>query len=180
MSSDRAAHACRKLQRAGATAAMTGALGVLGACSSMQDIPPGTSLAEVQARHGAPTVECPLPDGAQRMVWSTQPMGQFAWATRVSPDGTVGPMEQVLTDQAFEQVKAGTWTRETLQCAFGPPAEIAVIGLPGSRQLVWSYRYRQSKVWNSLMHIYLSDEGKVLRMHPGPDPLFDPPEPFFL
>lgn len=153
-----------------------GALLALSACASMRDIPAGTSLAEVQARYGAPSVECPLPDGARQLVWSTQPMGQFAWATRAAPDGKVGQVEQVLTDAAFGQVEIGVWNGERLQCAFGPPAETTLVGLPGSRHLVWSYRYRQAGAWNSLMHFYLSDDGRVERMHPGPDPLYDPPE----
>lgn len=148
-------------------------------CSSMQDIPPGTSLAEVQARYGAPTITCPHQNGGERMVWSTQPMGQYAWATTAGPDGRVGQVEQILTDAAFKQVKLNEWTQEQLQCAFGPPAEVSVVGLPSSRSLIWSYRYRQAGAWNSLMHFYLSDEGRVIRMHPGPDPMYDPPELMF-
>lgn len=159
--------------------ACVGTAAFVAGCSTMQDIPAGTSLSEVQSRYGSPTLECPLPDGSRRMVWSTQPMGQYAWATVVTPDERVGKVEQVLTDQAFKQVEIGTWDQERLTCAFGPPAESSVVGLPGSRQLVWSYRYRQAGAWNSLMHVYLSEDGRVLRMHPGPDPMFDPPEFMF-
>lgn len=155
--------------------AVAGLLG-LGACASMQDIPPGASLAEVQAAHGAPSVECPLPDGGSQLVWSTQPMGQYAWSTRAKPDGTVDGVQQVLTDAGFRQVEIGVWDTERLRCTFGPPAETTMVGLPGARQHVWSYRYRQSGAWNSLMHLYISEDGRVLRMHPGPDPLYDPPE----
>jgi len=157
--------------------AAIGVLVMLGACTSMQDIPAGTPLSEVQARYGAPTVECPLADGNRRLIWSTQPMGQYAWSTQVSPDGTVGPVEQILTDANFSQVEAGSWGRDELHCTFGPPAETTIVGLPGSREVVWSYRYRQAGAWNSLMHFYFSnDTGKVDRKHPGPDPLYEPPE----
>lgn len=161
--------------RAGRFTILASAL-LLGACTSMQDIPPGTSLAEVQSRYGAPTVECPLPDGTRRMIWSTAPMGQYAWSTDVGSDGHVGRVEQILTDAAFEQVKEGSWDRDRLYCTFGPPADMSMVGLPGSVQHVWSYRYRQSGAWNSLMHMYFSDDGHVVRMHPGPDPMYDPPE----
>lgn len=154
----------------------SGALGLLGACGTMKDIPPGTAMAEVQGRYGAPTVECPLPDGTRRAVWSTAPMGQYAWATTITADGRVGQVEQILTDAAFEQVRSGTWDRQRLQCTFGPPAEVSVVGLPSSRHLIWSYRYRQAGAWNSLMHVYLSKDGLVTRVHPGPDPLFEPRE----
>lgn len=158
----------------------TGALLTLGACASMRDIPPGTPLADVQARYGAPTVDCPQPDGTRTLVWSTQPMGQYAWASRVGPDGRLGAVEQILTDAAFKKVEIGVWNTEQLLCAFGPPADTSMVGLPSVRQNVWSYRYRQAGAWNSLMHVYLSDTGVVQRMHPGPDPLYELPEwPFF-
>lgn len=146
---------------------------LLGACATPADIPAGTPLSDVQARYGRGTVQCPLPSGGQRVVWSGQPMGQYAWATNVTPEGRVGQIEQILTDASFAHVETGTWDVDRLLCTFGPPAERATVGLPGTRQLVWSYRYRQSGAWNSLMHFYLSPEGQVTRMHPGPDPLFE-------
>lgn len=153
---------------------------LLGACASMQDIPAGTPISEIQARHGSPTIECTLPDGKTNMIWSTQPMGQYAWSTQVAPDGSSSGVSQILTDAAFRQVEVGSWTTEQLQCTFGPPAEVDAVGLPSVRQTVWSYRYKQSGVWNSLMHIYVSPDGVVQRMHPGPDPLYEAPEwPFF-
>ena len=107
-------------------------------------------------------------------------MGHNAWATRVSADGTIGAVEQVLTDEAFRRVQVGVWDTDQLQCHFGPPADISQVGMPSVRQTVWSYRYMQSGVWYSLMHIYVSDDGIVQRMHPGPDPLFETREwPFF-
>lgn len=159
-------------------AAIAGVALLLTACSSMHDIPAGTPLSEVQGRYGAPTVACPLETGQQRLIWSSQPMGQFAWATVVSTDERVGPVEQILTDTAFAQVKSGNWDKQRLHCTFGPPAEVSVVGLPGSRSLVWSYRYRQAGAWNSLMHFYFDESGRVTRMHPGPDPMYDPPELF--
>lgn len=158
----------------------TAAALLVAGCANMHDIPPGTPLAEVQARHGAPTLECPLADGSRSMVWSSQPMGQFAWSTQVTPDGRVGVVEQILTDAAFRRVETGVWDEERMRCTFGPPADISTVGMPSVRQTVWSYRYRQDGVWNSLMHVYVSDDGIVQRLHPGPDPLYDSREwPFF-
>jgi len=166
----------KRYARPGRLAFATGVALMLGACASMQDIPAGASYAEVQARYGAPTIACPLPDGSQQVVWSTQHMGHNAWATTVAADGTVGAVKQVLTDEAFRQVQVGAWTTEQLECAFGPPAEIRPVGMPSVRQTVWSYRYMQSGVWYSLMHVYVSDDGVVQRIHPGPDPLYEPRE----
>ena len=106
-------------------------------------------------------------------------MGQYAWSTIAGPDGRVGEVRQTLTDAAFKEVETGVWTQARLQCRFGPPAEVSMVGLPSSRSLIWSYRYRQAGAWNSLMHFYFSDDGRVIRMHPGPDPMYDPPELLF-
>lgn len=162
--------------RKGRLATLAGIAVILAACASPADIPPGTSLTDMEARYGAPTIDCPLPDGTRHVVWSGQPMGQFAWATTVTPDGRVGQIEQILTDRAFATVKVGEWNADRLLCMFGPPAEKSEVGLPSNLQHIWSYRYRQSGAWNSLMHFYIGPDGRITRMHPGPDPMFEPVE----
>ena len=157
-------------------AGLTAAALLLGACTTMQQIPAGTPLSEVQARYGAPTHSCTLPDGQRRLIWSMQPLGQYAWATTVGPDERVGAVEQILSNAAFAEVKQGEWDHERLACMFGPPAEVSQVGLPSVRQEVWSYRYKQAGAWNSLMHIYFSEDGRVTRLHPGPDPFYEPIE----
>ena len=67
-------------------------------------------------------------------------------------------------------------------CEFGPPAEQGGVGLPSSIQIVWSYRYKQNGVWDSLMHVYFGTDGeRVTRFHPGPDPMYERDDflPFF-
>jgi len=150
------------------------ALVLLTGCTLIANTPPGTPLAEVQRRHGAPAHVCPQPDGSdgsQRLIWSQQPNGQYAWAARVGANGRIQAIEPVLTDEAFQRLRPGL-TPEELRCTYGPPALISSVGW-GKRQTVWSYRYREAKSWNSLMHIYLDTDGKVERFHPGPDPMFE-------
>lgn len=123
---------------------------------------------------GRPTLSCPLPDGGQRLIWSTQPAGQYAWRTDVDNSGRIDRVIPVLTDEMFRTLQSGRWTQEDVMCAFGPPAINAGVGMPSAHQVVWSYRYRQNGVWNSLMHVYFGSDGEyVTRMHPGPDPMFD-------
>ena len=144
-------------------------------CAGIASTPPGTPLAEVEAKFGKPTIACPLSNGGQRLVWSTQPMGQYAWGTRTTPDAKVGHIDQILTDEHFRVLDTGTWTAEQVLCEFGPPAERGMVGMPSVAQMVWSYRYRQEGVFYSLMYVYLGKDGKqVTRYHPGPDPLYDP------
>jgi len=146
-------------------------LAVLSGCTLIANTPPGTALSDVQRRHGPPAHVCTQPDGSQRAIWSQQPNGQHAWAASVDAAGQVQAVEAVLTDEAFQRLRPGITTDE-LRCTYGPPARISVVGW-GQRPTVWSYRYREAKAWNSLMHIYLDADGKVERFHPGPDPMFE-------
>jgi len=151
------------------------ALAALSACASITSVQPGTPFAQVQSQFGRPDYSCPLPDGGQRVIWTGQPFGQYAWGTQVDAGGKVGQVVPLLTDQHFRMLGEGTWTPEQVLCEFGPPAEEGGVGLPSSIQIVWSYRYKQDGVWNSLMHVYFGQDGKkVTRHHPGPDPMYDP------
>ncbi|GAB2915169.1 hypothetical protein [Paralcaligenes ginsengisoli] len=149
-------------------------LGVLAACSSMSDLPAGTPLAQIQAKYGRPNFSCPEPDGGQHLVWSQQPFGQYAWGVHVNSAGQTDQVQSLLTDEHFQLLGKGTWTQQQVLCEFGPPALKDRVGLPSSDQLIWSYRYRQAKSWNSLMYVYFGHDGShVTRFHPGPDPMFD-------
>lgn len=140
----------------------------------MASMPEGAPLSEVQAKYGQANTVCPAPDGSQHMVWSTQPLGQYAWGTTVDAQGFTDRIVPVLTDQNFKKLASGSWTENDVICEFGQPAEISRVGLPKSSHKVFSYRYRQSGAWNSLMHVYFDNyTGKVTRFHPGPDPIYD-------
>lgn len=159
--------------------AITLPFALLSGCASIKSIPPGTPFAQVQAEFGRPNYTCPLPDGGERVIWSGQPFGQFAWGTNVDAQGRVGEIQQLLTDQHFRVLDEGTWTAQQVLCEFGPPAETESVGMPSVRQVVWSYRYQQDGVWNSLMYVYMGRNGdQVTRHHPGPDPLYEPREGF--
>jgi len=156
--------------------AMAGAaLAALSACTSMvQEILPGTPLATAEARYGRPNFGCTRPDGSRRVLWTQQPLGQYAWGTDLTADDRVVRLEEILTDEHFARLREGVWTADRVRCEFGPPATIRDVGLPSVREQVWAYRYRQDRVWNSLMFVYMGRDGdKVTRFHPGPDPMYD-------
>jgi len=147
---------------------------VTAGCASLADVPPGTRIGDVYAKFGAPNQVCALPDGSERVVWTQQPMGQYAWGATVGTDGKVGQIEQILTNAHFEKLRTGVWTPERVQCEFGRPAFIDAVGTPSVRQIVWNYRYRESGAWNSLMYVYMGPDGQqVTRFHPGPDPMYE-------
>lgn len=150
------------------------AIGALSACANLNQVPPGAPLAQVVAEFGQPNFACDKPDGTRRVIWTTQPAGQYAWGTDLTPDGRTVQVVPILTDAYFKRLATGTWTADQVRCEFGPPADISGVGLPSVRQTVWAYRYKQSGVWNSLMYVYMGKDGnQVTRFHPGPDPQYD-------
>jgi hypothetical protein len=159
--------------RIGKAAAAATSVVLVAACGTMADVPPGTPLHQIEAKYGRPTYSCPAENGGQRLIWSMQPMGQYAWGTHVDAAGNTDRIQPLLTDEHFRVLASGTWSPEQVRCEFGPPAEITSVGLPSSSQIVWGYRYRQSHTWNSLMYVYFGADGsKVTRFHPGPDPMY--------
>ena len=148
-------------------------LGLTG-CANLAATPPGTPLDQVTAQFGTPTLQCVDRDGRDRVVWSQQPYGQYAWGATLDAQGRVEGVEPILTDEHFQVLKQGAWTAEQVRCEFGPPAIVDSAGLPNVREVVWSYRYKQDHVWNSLMYVFMGPDGnQVTKFHPGPDPMYD-------
>ena len=158
---------CRGLLSTGIALGLT-------ACANLAATPPGTPLGQVAAQFGTPTLQCVDRDGQDRAVWSQQPYGQYAWGTTLDAQGRVQGVEPILTDEHFQVLKQGVWTAEQVRCEFGPPAIVDTAGLPNVREVVWSYRYKQDHVWNSLMYVFMGPDGnQVTKFHPGPDPMYD-------
>lgn len=152
---------------------LTAVIASTAGCAQISSVKPGTSLTAVENQFGAPTTLCAEPNGTKRAIWSQQPMGHYAFATTVDATSQVSEFEQVLTDRSFNRLGEGVWTSEEVRCAFGPPERIGSAGLPGNTEIVWSYRYRQSGVWYSLMYVFLGTDGEtVTRFYAGPDPMF--------
>lgn len=116
------------------------ALLTLAGCGSMTQIAPGTPLQTVISQYGQPSVSCPNPDGGQRVVWSTEPSGQYAWRADVSASGAVSAFTQVLADNEFKVLTQGTWSAERVRCHFGAPNRIETYP-DKPDQAVWQYPY---------------------------------------
>ena len=143
----------------------------LGGCAQLQSAKPGTPVADIIKQFGKPTITCRNPDGTERLVWSLQPFGRYAWGTNITKENTIGPVTQVLTDAHFEVLSTGTWSDERVRCEFGPPADIG--GIAKGNEKVWAYRYFESSVWYSLMYVYMGPNGNLANRHnPGPDPAY--------
>ena len=144
----------------------------LAACGTFNRTPPaGTPLAEVTARLGKPDAVYQDPAGGQVLEYRGQPMGQFQYMARIGPDGRLVSYDQVLTSENFAKVKVDQWTKDDILRHFGRPAEVT--GVYFHNYEVWSYRYKEAGVWNSLMSVHFDQQGVVRQMLNGPDPMFD-------
>ena len=145
----------------------------LSACAPLFRQPPpvGAPLAEVTAALGQPAASYPEPDGGQVLEYRGQPMGQFQHMARIGPDGRLLSYEQVLTSENFARVKVDQWTKDDILRNFGRPAEISRVAFHNYE--VWSYRYKEAGVWNSMMNVHFDQQGVVRQMLNGPDPMYD-------
>ena len=73
---------------------------------------PGTGRDAALARLGQPTRVVRLPEGGERLQYSLQPFGQFAWMVDLDGGGRVLRSRQVLNATDFNRIELGKWTRE--------------------------------------------------------------------
>ncbi|MES2999988.1 MAG: hypothetical protein V4787_04795 [Pseudomonadota bacterium] len=128
------------------------------------DIAPGTPRDAVIARMGPPQRVVRI-DGGERLQYSLQPYGQFAWMVDLDASGKVVRARQVLTDTNFQRIEPGKWTRDDVEREFGRPAMIdAVASWDGP---VMTYRWRDVQGSDMFYWVYLDRGGVVRRAHPG-------------
>ncbi|MFT5645042.1 MAG: hypothetical protein ACI83P_002606 [Janthinobacterium sp.] len=137
----------------------------LAGCAGVPPVP-GETLDTVKAKLGQPTAIYRLPEET-RLEYGTGPFGQSTYMAHIGPDGRLTSYEQVLTGEKFATIKIGSATKEEVLHTLGRPAETSYLALP--KLEVWSYRYKQSGVWDSMMHVHFDVKGFVRMMQNGPD-----------
>lgn len=145
----------------------------VGACASFGQAPvnPGDPESVVISKLGAPTNR--YQDGNERLLeYMKGPWGQQTYMARFGPDGRLISYEQVLTNEKFARIKPGQTTKEQVLKTIGAPSDTSFLTL--SQMEVWSYPYKDSHTWNSVMHVHFDKAGVVQRLQDGPDRRFDP------
>ena len=163
------ASAAKRTIRFGGIAMALASAALLSGCINFQSVTPGMTVAEAVQKIGKPSTTCKRDDGTERLVWTTQPDGQFAWGTNTTPQGTVVGMQQLLTDKHFQVLANGRWDAQQVLCEFGEPDN--KYSIAKGNEIVWSYRYLQNSVWPSIMYVFMGSQGKLVsHFHPAPDP----------
>lgn len=146
-------------------------LALLTGCASLNAAPPvGASEQEVIAMLGQPTNR--YQEGhTQILEYAWGPAGQQTYMATIDRDGRLTSYEQVLTTQKFGTIKIGESTKQEVLNTFGRPAETSYLALPQLE--VWSYRYKENDVWDSMMHIHFDHAGIVRKVQNGPDPRYE-------
>lgn len=141
------------------------------ACTSLGGPPPapGDSMESVRARLGTPSAIHRLASGTQYEY--SGPYAQVAYMARFDGDGRLLSYAQVRTGQRFATLRPGVATKADVLAAVGEPSETSRVHMHNYE--VWSYRYKESNVWNSMMHVHFDEKGVVQLMQSGPDPMFE-------
>ena len=145
---------------------------VLAGCAGLMREAPaiGDPLPAVTAKFGHPTAVYPASPG-QVLEYATGPFGQATYMARMGADGRLVAFEQVLTGEKFATLKIGAANKTDVLHTLGRPAERSYLSL--SDLEVWSYRYKESGVWNSMMHVHFDRAGTLRMMQNGPDPMYE-------
>lgn len=147
----------------------------LAGCAPITSVPPGTPIGDVVNKYGKPAVSCDQQDGSKRLVWTSQPAGESAWATELTADKRISGFQQVLDNQHFGVVSAGSWTAEMVRCEFGPPASVETFSRGRDKGTIWSYHYQTPSGLFKLLNIHFGPDGKtVSRVDTNIDPARDP------
>jgi hypothetical protein len=153
--------------RAAATAFLF-ALSSLAGCSSIYLAPPqpGESEASIVARLGEPTHR--YGEGNTHLLeYMTGPWGQTTFMARIGADGRLISYEQVLDTAHFSKIVPGKSDKQEVLRLIGAPSATSYLTLP--KLEVWSYPYRESNAWDSVMHVHFDNGGIVRMLQNGPD-----------
>jgi hypothetical protein len=120
------------------------ALAVLAAgCASFEGrglVAGQSTAADVDARMGPAAAKRPAPGGETVYYYPRLPWGYVTYAARIAPDGRLVALEQRLTLENTEKVKAGATRADDVLDLLGPPFEPMHAKMSGLD--IWTYPMR--------------------------------------
>lgn len=149
---------------------------LLAGCVGGPPVAVGDTEATLRAKVGAPSAVHKLAGGTLRYEYWPGPFAQYAWMAQLDPAGRVAAFEQVRSAEAFARIRSGLSTKADVLAMLGRPSEVSRVRLHNYE--VWSYRYKENGVWDSMMHVHFDEAGLVRLMQSGPDPMYEKRDPF--
>lgn len=144
---------------------------LLSACACFgPSLSPGAPEEAVLAKYGNPTAR--YQDGDITLLEYASFYGQQTFMIRLDADHRFLSREQVLTVEQFNAIRVGKDTMQSVLLKIGQPAEKDFLVLKNFT--VWSYRYKEHGIWDSMMHIKFDTNGIVRDKENGLDPLYLP------
>ncbi len=144
---------------------------LLAGCSTLAIPEQGTSETDLISMRGTPTYTS-QDGGIKTLEWTASNSNQYTYMAKVGPDGKMISFDQVLTVERFATLKPGVSTKDDVIKVVGHPNKFESEYLKLSDSEVWTYRYKESGVWDSLMHIHFDHNGLITRLENGLDPLY--------
>jgi hypothetical protein len=156
--------AMRSLTALGAAlAALAAVVSSLGGCAYYgANLRPGIST-EAQVIHdmGTPAEVYDDPDGSKLLAFPRGPLGEQTYIAKMSADGRLQRLEQVLNEDHFGRIVPGRTTKEEVRRLIGPPTE--TMEFPRLNQVAWTYRFRDAYNRTADFSVMLDPSGLVVR-----------------
>lgn len=125
-------------------------------------VPGQSSVEDVRAAMGEPTLVRELPEGDEILWYSKLPNGRESYAAHIDRDGTLVSIEQRLTPQHIARVRANESTGEDVLDILGPPYRS--FKFPLKDRVSWEYQLPTSPDLQTL-YIELSPDNVVRALY---------------
>jgi len=132
------------------TLLLAGALLLVGCAGySGSGLQPGVStLADVLALMGSPTLAWRDADGSEQLAFARGPAGTQTFMVFIAPDGRLRARQGVLDSEHFARIVAGRSNQDAVLRLIGPPVAQWTAYFPARNELVWEWRFCDS--WNQV------------------------------
>ena len=141
---------------------ITGAILLLAGCASYdgRGLVPGKATAgDVEALMGPPAESLKVAGGDSIWYYPRAPQGTQTYAVRVSPDGVMRSIEQVLDMANLKKLVAGATTSGEVRELLGPP--MRVNRFERQERDVWQYRMIGYSSEPHFLYVQFSNDGLV-------------------
>lgn len=150
---------------------------LLSGCATLFAPPPpaGTPVEAVIARYGQPAMIYQV-GKIKVLEWPTHEDSQYAFMAQVDAHGKLIWYGNVRTTEQFSKVIVNQFNKNDVLVTLGHPSETEYLTL--KKQEVWSYRFREEGMWDSIMHFYFNGNGIVCNMEKTQDTRFEENQAF--